>query len=99
MESGIDILARPPGKETRNVGLLSGGEKTMTTVASVGRVMTYLLMIALTFGAGWFLRRTGLSWAVAAAAQLATGLLLALLLRFTEPLKSLKLLTERHDSV
>ncbi|NLE35070.1 MAG: oligosaccharide flippase family protein [Bacteroidales bacterium] len=73
--------------------------KTMTTVASVGRVMTYLLMLALTFGAGWFLRRTGLSWAVAAAAQLATGLLLALLLRFTEPLKSLKLLTERHDSV
>jgi chromosome segregation protein len=33
LESGIDILARPPGKETRSVSLLSGGEKTMTTVA------------------------------------------------------------------
>jgi chromosome segregation protein len=33
LESGIDIQARPPGKETRSVSLLSGGEKTMTTVA------------------------------------------------------------------
>ena len=33
LESGIEILAKPPGKETRSVTLLSGGEKTMTTVA------------------------------------------------------------------
>jgi len=33
LESGIDIVARPPGKEPRNVSLLSGGEKTLTTVA------------------------------------------------------------------
>lgn len=33
LESGIDIIARPPGKEPRSVSLLSGGEKTMTTVA------------------------------------------------------------------
>lgn len=73
--------------------------RTITTVASAGRVMTYLLMLALTFGAGWLLLRTGISWTAVAAIQLAAGLLLAFLLRLTEPLKSLKLLTERHDSV
>jgi chromosome segregation protein len=33
LESGIDIIARPPGKEMRNLSLMSGGEKTMTAVA------------------------------------------------------------------
>ena len=33
LEAGIEIVARPPGKEPRNVMLLSGGEKTMTCVA------------------------------------------------------------------
>ena len=33
LDSGIDIVARPPGKEPRNISLLSGGEKTMTCVA------------------------------------------------------------------
>lgn len=33
LESGIDIVARPPGKEPRNISLLSGGEKTLTCVA------------------------------------------------------------------
>jgi chromosome segregation protein len=33
LESGIEIIARPPGKEPRNISLLSGGEKTMTCVA------------------------------------------------------------------
>ncbi len=33
LESGIDIIAKPPGKEPRSISLLSGGEKTMTAVA------------------------------------------------------------------
>ncbi len=33
LECGIEIIARPPGKEPRNISLLSGGEKTMTCVA------------------------------------------------------------------
>ncbi len=33
LESGIEILARPPGKEQRTISLLSGGERTLTAVA------------------------------------------------------------------
>ncbi len=33
LECGIDIVARPPGKELRSISLLSGGERTMTAVA------------------------------------------------------------------
>jgi len=33
LETSVEIMARPPGKEPRNISLLSGGEKTMTCVA------------------------------------------------------------------
>ena len=33
LESGIEIVARPPGKEPRSISLLSGGERTLTCVA------------------------------------------------------------------
>ncbi|HZN59592.1 MAG TPA: chromosome segregation protein SMC [Planctomycetota bacterium] len=33
LEAGIDIVAKPPGKKITTLSLMSGGEKTMTTIA------------------------------------------------------------------
>ncbi len=33
LESGVEVIAKPPGKEPRSINQLSGGEKTMTAVA------------------------------------------------------------------
>ncbi|MBI3019219.1 MAG: hypothetical protein HYY61_04940, partial [Deltaproteobacteria bacterium] len=33
LETGVDILAKPPGKKLQNINLLSGGEKALTAVS------------------------------------------------------------------
>ena len=35
LETGVDIMARPPGKRIQNMDLLSGGEKALTAVALI----------------------------------------------------------------
>ncbi|MBN2077932.1 MAG: AAA family ATPase [Spirochaetes bacterium] len=33
LESGIDVMIRPPGKKLKNINLLSGGERALTAIA------------------------------------------------------------------
>lgn len=40
-ESGLEILARPPGKRNQTIGPLSGGEKTRSAVALLISVFRY----------------------------------------------------------
>jgi chromosome segregation protein len=41
MEIGIEIVASPPGKKVKHLSLLSGGERSLTSVAMLLAIISY----------------------------------------------------------
>jgi O-antigen/teichoic acid export membrane protein len=68
-------------------------------VVIIKRTLLYILMLIVTFAAGLLLKKTGLSWGASAALQLVAGIAFALVFRMIEPLQSLKLIAQRHESI
>lgn len=81
------------------LGCVAAVEKTLFRMVDAKRVLLYLLILFITFAAGRLLRLTGMAWITAAALQLITGMAAALAFRMIAPLKSLKLIVGRPDSI
>jgi O-antigen/teichoic acid export membrane protein len=73
--------------------------RTMARMVVFNRLLLYLLLLLLTFAAGRLLRMLEVPWIAAAVTELVAGLVLALVFRMVEPLKNLKLIVERRDSI
>jgi len=73
--------------------------KTMTKMVVINRLLLYLLMLLLTFAAGHLMKLLDVPWIAAAATELIAGFVLALFFRMVEPLKNLKLIVGRRDSI
>jgi O-antigen/teichoic acid export membrane protein len=74
-------------------------EKNMVKMVVPGRLFLYLLMLLLTFAVGQLMKLLEVPWVMAAAAELIAGMALALVFRMIEPLKNLKLIVQRRDSI
>jgi O-antigen/teichoic acid export membrane protein len=74
-------------------------DRTMFRMVDPKRVLLFLLMLLFTFAAGRLLRMSGMTWFTAAALQFIAGMAAALAFRMIAPLKSLKLIVERADSI
>jgi len=76
-----------------------GVERTMIKMVVPGRIFLFLLMLLLTFAEGHLMKLLEVPWVVAAATELITGFVLALFFRMVEPLKNLKLIVGKRDSI
>lgn len=74
-------------------------ERNLLSSQTVKQVALFVLMLLVTFAAGWLSRLAGISWMAAAGMQMVAGMAFALVFRMIEPLKSLKLIIAGTESV
>jgi O-antigen/teichoic acid export membrane protein len=70
--------------------------KSMFSMVVPAKVSLFLAMLLLTFAAGQLMRHFDMPWGLAAALQLITGFICALVFRMIEPLQSIKLILTKR---